>query len=319
MCRKKKITLIRDLTPHRFPKPCVATIGNFDGLHLGHIKILRKVVALAEQTGLTPTVVTFEPLPIQLFQPSLPVYRLTSLVEKIRLLEKIGVEQVICLRFNQALASLLPADFVEQILVKEVKLKHLIVGEDFRFGYQRRGDIKLLSDMGRVYSFEVHPQLLVRIREDRISSTRLREVLLRGDCTRANQLLSRFFSVTRRVIRGAGRGMQWGFPTANLILPPSQRWIKGVFVTRVTIEGEQSYFAVTNCGFRPTVDGRCHVIESHLLDFSEDLYRKKITVEFLHKLRDEKRFEDLHALQKQIEEDKKQAKNRIEQWITKIL
>lgn len=316
---KKKITLVRDLAPYRLQKLCVAAIGNFDGLHLGHIEILKKVVALAEQTGLTPTVITFDPLPIQFFQPALPGYQLTSLAEKIRLLEKIGIEQVICLRFNQGLATLSPAHFVEQVLVKAVKLKYLIVGEDFRFGYQRQGDIKLLNDMGPEYGFEVHPQLLVCMREDRISSTGLREALLRGDCTRANQLLGRFFSVTRRVIRGAKRGAQWGTPTANLILPPSQRWIKGVFITRVTIEEEESYFAVTNCGFRPTVDGSRHIIESHLLDFSGDLYGKKITVEFFHKLRDEKRFEDLHALQKQIEEDKKQAKNRIDQWTTKIL
>lgn len=318
MRNKRNITLVRDLNPDRLQRPCVAAIGNFDGLHLGHIEILKKVVALAKQTGLTPTVITFEPLPIQFFQPVLPVYRLTPLAEKIRLLEKAGIEQVICLRFNQALATLLPAHFVDQILVKGLQLKHLIVGEDFRFGYQRQGNVKMLSDMGREVGFEVHPQSLVRIEASRISSTELREALLKGDCARAHQLLGRFFSVTRRVIQGAKRGLQWGFPTANLVLPPSQQWIKGVFITRVTVGG-QSYFAVTNGGTRPTVDGGRHMVESHLLDFSGDLYGKKITVEFLHKLRDEKRFEDLNSLQKQIEEDKKQAKNRIDQWTTKIL
>lgn len=287
-------------------KNSVVAIGNFDGLHLGHAEIVKKVVTLAQQTGLTPTVVTFEPLPIQFFKPSLPVYRLTSLTEKIRLLKKLGIEQVICLRFNQALATLSPAHFVEQILVNDLQLKHLIVGEDFRFGYQRQGDVAKLIEMGHQHGFTVQPQTLICLEKNRISSTVLREALLAGDCHRAARLLGRFFSVTRRVVKGAERGAQWGFPTANIILPSSQQWIRGVFVTRVTV-GDQSYSAMTNAGIRPTVGGGRHIVESHLLDFKGDLYGKKITVEFLHKLRDEKRFENFNALRTQIEEDKKQA------------
>lgn len=299
--------LVRDLKPFQLQTPSVAAIGNFDGLHLGHREILKKVVSIAQETGLTPTVVTFEPLPIQFFQPLLPVYRLTPLAEKLRVLKQWGIEQVICLRFNQALVTLSPKQFVEEILVKGIALKQLIVGEDFRFGYQRQGDVSLLIELGHQYGFTVAPQSLVHKRKERVSSTLVREALLAGDCEKAHELLGRFFSITKRVVKGKRWGTAWGFPTANNILPTSQQWLRGVFVTRVTVEG-QCYTAITNGGTRPTLGGGRHMVESHLLDFKGDLYGKKITVEFLRKLRDEKRFEDFNALRSQIEEDKKQAK-----------
>lgn len=307
MLNEKPIKLVRTLALKKHAFPCVATIGNFDGLHRGHREIIRQVVALAKQHALPATVITFEPAPLAFLQPQLNVLRLTPLSEKIRILKQWGVDQVVCLRFNAPLSKLSADEFIHSILCDALELKALVVGKDFRFGHKQSGNVELLKRLGQQVGFEVHAVPLLEEHAFRISSTAVREALLGGDLKRVSSQLGRHYSVTKRVVRGAQRGQQWGFPTANIPIHAKHILFRGVFVTRVRVDNVQ-YWAVTNVGTRPSVDGRHYLIESHLLNFKDDLYGKRITVEFIRKIRDEKRFDTIDALREQIQLDIQHAK-----------
>lgn len=299
---KKSIQLVRDLDLKKPCAPCVATIGNFDGLHRGHRKIIDRVVALAKQQGLPSTVITFEPAPLSFLRPDLNILRLTPLVEKIRILKSWGIDNVVCLRFNESLAHYSAEDFIQSILCDALQLKGLVIGEDFRFGYKQTGTIALLKTLGLQCGFKTEAVSLLEEDGARISSTAIREALLAGNLKQVRLQLGRHYSVTKRVIRGKQRGQQWGIPTANVPLHNKRMLFQGVYITRVWV-GNDRYWAATNVGTRPSVDGKHYVIESHLLNFKDNLYGKRITVEFIHKLRDEKRFENSDALLEQIRLD----------------
>lgn len=301
----KKISLVRDLSLAL--KGCAATIGNFDGLHLGHRCMIEDLIQRAKCKNLIPTVVTFEPLPQWFFAPYQPSLRLTTLRQKLELLSKMGVEQVVCLRFNAAMASTSAIDFVEKVLVKSLDVKYLMVGEDFRFGFKQTGNVQLLKQLAAKYDYELCPTPIVKAQEHKISSTGIRLALAQGNVKLVKAWLGRHYAISYRVVHGEKRGRTLNFPTANLPLKVGKEIFKGVFVTRVLLD-QKPYFAVTNVGTRPTVDGKSYLAEVHILDFSENIYGKRLTVEFLHKIRDEKRFNSLELLTQQIYQDIQEAR-----------
>jgi len=276
-------------------------IGNFDGVHLGHQKIIQITQQLADQHQYTSAMLTFEPYPQQFFHPEKPVPRLTTLREKIKLTP---VELIYALPFDQTLSQYSPEFFIEEILIKKLNAKIIVVGEDFRFGYQRKGDVKLLQSMPEFKSQIISP---VMLEGERISSTRVRHALQDGNLELAQKLLGRFYSMTGRVVRGSQRGRQIGFPTANIALHKRIPPVRGVFAVKVKID-DQSYSAVANIGSRPTVDGTREFLEVYIFDFDQDIYRKYINIEFIQKIRDEIKFNSLDELKQQIARDVVAAK-----------
>jgi len=282
---------------------CVATIGNFDGLHLGHQKVLEQLREKAQQLNLPSLLITFEPLPQEYFRGTAAPARLLRLREKLMLLATYKIDRVLCLRFNQKLAQLPAAEFVQQILVSKLGIKWLIVGDDFRFGAQRQGDFALLTQLGEKHGFAVTPTTTVTREGVRIGSSRVRTALDQGDLTLAKQLLGRPYRIGGHVIHGDKRGRQLGFPTANI---PLRRWVKplqGVFTVLVHGVGDKPLPAVANIGTRPSVDGNHSLLEVYLLDFKQDIYGHYLQIEFLQKLRDEQRFASLEELKTQISKD----------------
>lgn len=300
-----KVNLIRKTALAKHPS--AVTIGNFDGLHQGHQMLIKSLVKQAKARDLLATVITFEPMPQMYLRPQMSLLRLMSFRQKFLLLKEWGVDQVVCLRFNKSFAAISPQDFIENLLVTGLDVKHLIVGEDFRFGHQQQGDVELLQQMGRHKGFFVEAFAMNQIEAIKISSTRVREFLLKGDLAGVRQQLGRNYQVNQRVVSGSRLARTLGYPTANLKLKPHDLAFKGVFVTHVFVDGKK-FNAVTNVGTRPTLDGKNYFLEAHILDFSQDLYGKRIIVEFLQKIRDEIRFSDIHALKKQIAEDVMTAK-----------
>lgn len=311
---EENIKLIRNCNLNKAMPPCIATIGNFDGLHLGHFQLVDKLLKRAKALSLVPTVITFEPLPQSYLRKGASFLRLLSLRQKLAILNKWGIKQMVCLRFNQKFAALSPSAFVEQYLIRGINMRYLMVGEDFRFGQGQQGDVKTLHEESKKFRFGIEPISLLQSSEMKISSTHIRQALLAGDIKTASTLLGRHYSVTGRVIKGDARGRLLGFPTANLAINTDNEMIKGVFASRVQVE-DKIFAGVTNVGTRPTVDGKKRLIEVHLLDYSGDLYAKRINVEFLHQLRAEKRFANIEQLQQQIAQDVLEAREYLRAFV----
>ncbi len=284
------------------------TIGNFDGLHRGHQAVLRHLHQRAAEQRLATTVMTFEPTAQEYFSPRTAPARLQRLRDKLAMLQELEVNQVHCLRFNQELAELSADAFVRQILVEGLDVRYLVVGDDFRFGKDRRGDFAFLQQAGQRYGFEVVSTRTFLEGEDRVSSTRIRQALAEGDLALAEQLLGRSYRICGRVSPGQQRGRTIGFHTANVRLHRVVSPLKGVFAVRVYGLGTEALNGVANVGTRPTVDGSYCVLEIHLFDFDSDIYGRYLDVEFCSKLREEKKFESFEALKQQIEFDVEQAR-----------
>jgi len=284
------------------------TIGNFDGLHRGHQAVLRHLQQRAAEQQLATTVMTFEPTAQEYFSPGTAPARLQRLRDKLAMLQELEVNQVHCLRFNQELAELSADAFVGQILVEGLDVRYLVVGDDFRFGKERRGDFAFLQQAGQRYGFEVVSTRTFLEGEDRVSSTRIRQALAEGDLAMAEQLLGRSYRICGRVSPGQQRGRTIGFHTANVRLHRVVSPLKGVFAVRVYGLGSEVLNGVANVGTRPTVDGSYCVLEIHLFDFDSDIYGCYLDVEFCRKLREEKKFESFEALKQQIEMDAEQAR-----------
>jgi riboflavin kinase/FMN adenylyltransferase len=284
------------------------TIGNFDGLHRGHQAVLRHLQQRAAEQQLATTVMTFEPTAQEYFSPGTAPARLQRLRDKLAMLQELEVNQVHCLRFNQELAELSADAFVGQILVEGLDVRYLVVGDDFRFGKERRGDFAFLQQAGQRYGFEVVSTRTFLEGEDRVSSTRIRQALAEGDLAMAEQLLGRSYRICGRVSPGQQRGRTIGFHTANVRLHRVVSPLKGVFAVRVYGLGTEPLNGVANVGTRPTVDGSYCVLEIHLFDFDSDIYGRYLNVEFCRKLREEKKFESFEALKQQIEFDVEQAR-----------
>ncbi|MBB6342405.1 riboflavin kinase/FMN adenylyltransferase [Pseudomonas fluvialis] len=282
---------------------CVATIGNFDGVHRGHQAILQRLRERAAELRLPSCVVIFEPQPREFFAPDNAPVRLSRLRDKLELLAAAGVDRVLCLAFNRRLRELSAADFVRTVLVEGLGVQHLEVGDDFRFGCDRAGDFSFLEQAGRQFGFSVEDAITIELDGDRVSSTRVRNAAQVADFALAQQLLGRPFSISGRVLHGQKLGRQLGTPTANVQLKRRRAPLNGVYLVSVELDGRVQP-GVANIGMRPTVagDGRAH-LEVHLLDFAGDLYGRRLTVVFHQKLRDEQRFASLEALKAAIDAD----------------
>lgn len=282
---------------------CVATIGNFDGVHRGHQAILARLRERAVELGVPSCVVIFEPQPREYFAPETAPARLARLRDKVALLAAEGVDRVLCLAFNQRLSRLSASEFVETILVDGLGVKHLEVGDDFRFGCDRLGDFAFLQDAGNRHGFSVEAAQTVELDGLRVSSTQVRDALAAADFALAERLLGRPFRISGRVLHGQKLARQLGTPTANVQLKRRRVPLSGVYLVSVPIDGK-AWPGVANIGVRPTVsgDGSAH-LEVHLLDFAGDLYGRRLTVEFHHKLREEQRFASLEALKSAIDAD----------------
>jgi riboflavin kinase/FMN adenylyltransferase len=300
-------------TQHRANRPNAVTIGNFDGIHLGHQAMLARLTSRAASVGAAPTVLTFEPHPREIFTPQSAPTRLTSLREKLEILRGLGVAHVHVCRFSKPFAALSAEDFVQRILVDGLKARYVLVGDDFRFGAKRAGDFALLEQMGKEFGFQAESLHTIEAAGQRASSTAVREALAEGDMAMAAQLLGRPYSISGRVVGGDQLGRKIGYPTANIQLKHNKAPLKGIFAVRVQgLRGDQNspdWPGVASLGTRPTVhtNGR-PTLEVHLFNFDRSIYREHLRVEFLHKLRDEAKFPNLDALIAQIDLDAKQAR-----------
>lgn len=287
---------------------CVATIGNFDGVHLGHQTVLGQLSEKAAEMNVASMVISFEPYPMEFFSADKAPARLTRLREKVRALTRYAVDRMLCLRFDAAFAKMSAQQFIDDILVAKLDVRYLVVGDDFRFGHNRVGDFTMLREAGKQHGFQVVNLHTFLIDNDRVSSTRVREALAAGDMATAEQLLGRPYRMCGRVAHGDKRGRTIGFPTANIHLHRNNTPVKGVFAVEMFgVEGEP-VAGVANVGTRPTVDGTRSLLEVHLFDFNQDIYGCYVHVEFVHKLRDEQRFDSFDELRQQIDVDAEQAK-----------
>jgi riboflavin kinase/FMN adenylyltransferase len=286
--------------PHR---GCVATIGNFDGVHRGHQAILARLRERAVELGLPSCVVIFEPQPREFFAPETAPARLARLRDKLDLLAAEGIDLVLCLTFNLQLSKLRATEFVDTVLIDGLGVKHLEVGDDFRFGCDRIGDFDFLQKVGAEKGFTVEAAQTVEIDGVRVSSTKVRNALAAADFTLAEHLLGRPFEISGRVLHGQKLARQLGTPTANVQLKRRRVPLTGVYLVSAEVDGKV-WPGVANIGVRPTVagDGRPH-LEIHLLDFAGDIYGRRLTVVFHQKLRDEQRFASLEALKTAIDAD----------------
>ena len=294
-------------------KPSVVSIGNFDGVHLGHLQLIKKLQTDAHRVGAPATVLTFDPHPHEFFNADTAPPRLSTFREKLEQLDKAGVDKVVCLRFNAGLAEMSAEEFVEVYLINGLGIRSLIVGDDFRFGLNRKGDFSLLKEMGRQADFTVNSVDTFVVDGHRVSSSWIRQILQDADFPLAERLLGRPFSLTARVAHGDKRGRTWGFPTANLMLRHSNLPVGGVYAATVRHHGDEKFHGVVNVGFRPTVGGKRFLVEVHLLDHDERLYGQRLTVEFRHKIRPEKNFESFDHLKVQIGRDVDQAREFLRQ------
>lgn len=288
--------------------PCVLTIGNFDGVHLGHQRVISALVEKAKQLNVSPAVMVFEPQPRELFSPETAPARLTRLRDKYFLLKRLGVERLICVNFNKRFASLTAQTFIEQLLVKQLCVKYLIVGDDFRFGKGRVGDFNMLKRSGEALGFGVTDTASFKLQDCRISSTEIRNALMENDLANAERMLGRPYAIIGRVFHGDKRGRQLGFPTANVMLKRRVSPVTGVFAVKINTECG-SYLGVANIGKRPTVAGLRTQLEVHIFDFNKLIYGQSIEVVLIQKIRDERKFDSLEDLTKQISQDSKDAKS----------
>ncbi len=287
---------------------CVATIGNFDGVHLGHQAVLGQLAEKADGLNLPLVVVVFEPQPEEYFRPDVAPPRLTRLREKVQALRRYAVDRLLVLRFDAHFAAQAPQTFIDRVLVDGLGVRYLVIGDDFRFGRQRAGDFTMLRRAGREHGFDVVNMHTFRLDSERISSTRVRTALGVGDLNEAEKLLGRPYRMSGRVAHGDKRGRTIGFPTANIHLHRKATPLRGVFAVELYgIHGEPLP-GVANLGTRPTACGLRTLLEVHLFDFEGDIYGAHVHVEFLHKLRDERRFDSFAALKQQIQCDAAQAR-----------
>jgi len=300
--------LVRDIKEISTLKDgCVATIGNFDGLHLGHQHIFQQLEAQSKQYQLPKVVISFEPLPTEFFS-GYKSQRIYPFRDKCQYLEQLGIDYFLCLRFNQSLAQMPAKDFVEKILLQTANVKALVIGDDFCFGKDRQGNFELLEKLGKASGMQVSKSVTLQDIDGRVSSTRIRQYLRSGDTESAGKLLGRKYCLSGRVRHGEKLGRTIGFPTLNLHVQDNIAAINGVYAVKVTGLNSEVLPGVANLGNRPTVNGSETRLEVHLFDFEQSVYGQHITVELLHFVRAEQRFETFEALKKQISKDATLAK-----------
>ena len=299
---------------HAATSPVALTIGNFDGVHLGHQAMLARLRAAASARGLPACVMTFEPHSREFFAPDQAPVRLTTLREKCELLAQHGVDRVQVCRFNFALAQVTAQEFIERLLVRSMGVRWLQVGDDFRFGARRAGDLAMLKAYAVQHGYEVEPMPTVMLDGVRVSSTAVRDALAAGDVAHAQRLLGRPYSISGRVVRGDQLGRKLGFPTANVQMRHNRPPLCGIFAVEFHRADGSVLRGVASLGVRPTVHSNGKpVLEVHLFEFDRQIYGRHLQVEFLQKIRDEARYPDLESLTQQIALDVAHAKNWFEQ------
>ena len=288
---------------------CVLSIGNFDGVHKGHSVVIKKLAEKGQLLGLPVVVMVFEPQPLEFFLKDNAPSRLTRLREKIIHFKDLPVDDLLIINFNQRFADLDPTYFIQEILVRRLNVKYLVVGDDFHFGKARRGNFALLQEAGDKYNFKVIDTASYSVKGSRVSSTLIRDALNNGDLASAESMLGRNYSVCGRVVHGEKLGRKIGFPTANIQMQRKNTPIQGVFAVTMTGIGEKPIYGVANVGTKPTVNGGAKVLlETHLFNFNQDIYGKYVEVHFKHKIRSEMRFQSVDDLKRQIQLDTAQAK-----------
>lgn len=302
--------LIRGFSNLRlFPNGCVLTIGNFDGVHLGHRAVIENLARRGRELNLPTVIMLFEPQPLEYFLADNAPSRLMRLREKILALNELPIDNVVIVGFNRILANYEPEQFIQQILVSKLNLKHLVIGDDFHFGKMRRGNFKLLQAFGTLNGFSVEKSESYELSALRVSSTLIRDALNADDLTQAQQLLGRDYSICGRVAQGDKLGRTLGFPTANIKMLRRNTPIRGVFAVTMTGIDNQEFQGVANVGIRPTIEGNHKVIlETHLFDFDQDIYGRYVSVQFKQKIRNEMRFTSINELKAQIRFDVNVAK-----------
>jgi riboflavin kinase/FMN adenylyltransferase len=300
---------IQDFKPNR---PTVATLGTFDGVHLGHKKIIERLTQEAEKSTVESLVLTFFPHPRMVLQGNSDIQLLNTIQEKAELLESIGLQNLIIHPFDQSFSQLGAEEFVKTILVDRFNIKKIIIGHDHRFGKNRSADINDLIAYGKIYDFEVEQISAEEVDEVSISSTKIRKALLSGDIQLANEYLGYNYFITGTVVKGRQLGRTIGFPTANLKIEEDYKLIplNGVYIVKSYWKGKE-VFGMMNIGTNPTVDGKERTIETNFLDFEEDLYDKEMRIYFLQRIRSEEKFDSIDTLKAEIENDKVITQNFI--------
>ena len=289
--------------------PTALTIGNFDGVHLGHQAMLAEVKRAAGRLGVPSCVLTFEPHPREFFAPDKAPTRLTSLREKLEWLRGCGIDRVHLCRFDYRFAQITAEDFIERIIARGLGARWLLAGDDFRFGARRAGDLVMLKRSGPRLGMEVSALASFMQDGERVSSTAVRKALAGGELARAERLLGRPYSISGRVVRGDGLGRKLGFPTANVQMKHNRPPLTGIFAVRLRGAAALPLRGVASLGVRPTVKQQgAPVLEVHALDYDGDLYRRHVRVEFLRKFRDEEKYADLGALTRRIALDVENAR-----------
>jgi len=282
----------------------VVAIGNFDGIHLGHQRVLQFAITRAKESGAVSTAVTFEPPPLKVLKPEAAPLRISTNQQRMDWFGAVGMEAAVVLPFTPELAKLTPEEFVDQILVRELRVRAVVVGDNFRFGHGKAGDVKFLRELGMRRGFEVVVHTPVVLDGGVVSSTVVRRLIANGDVRGAARLLGRPFAVTGEVISGTGTGKKFTFPTLNLKAEQELLPARGVYITRTVLEGEaSSHRSVTNVGVRPTFNGSGLSVETHLLDYSGNFAPRRIEVRFWKRLREEKKFAGPEELRAQIAKD----------------
>jgi len=289
-------------------KPTIVTIGTFDGIHLGHCKILEQITKNAHVLNCESLVLTFFPHPRMVLQEGTEMKQLNTLNEKIALLDNLGIDNLVVHPFDKEFSRLTAEEFVKKVLVDVFKIKNIIIGHDHRFGRNRTATIDDLINFGETYGFEVEQISAKEINEVSISSTKIRNALLEGNIELATNYLGYDYSLTGIIIKGKQLGRTIGYPTANITIEEDYKLIpnNGVYIAKSVLNGK-TVFGMMNIGNRPTVDGTKQTIEINFFDFKQDLYEKKITISLLHRMRSEQKFESIDALKNQLGKDKKTA------------
>lgn len=288
---------------------CVVSIGSFDGVHQGHAAVVASMVEAGSALGYAVLVASFDPHPRTVLS-GIQVPRLTDLEERARLLSGLGIDGFVALQFDKEMAAMEPEVFVETILVNELRAKIIVVGHDHRFGKGRAGDVALLKKLGHRFSFSVREIAACESGSLPVSSSRIRHAISGGDVAVAAELLGRYYDLTGSVIQGAGRGHQIGVPTANLTPVDPKRLVpsSGVYAVKVWLPGQEAWMAgMMNIGSRPTFDGDGTHLEVNVFDWSGDLYGREVRVEFVHRIRDEVKFDGKEALLKQLKLDRERC------------
>lgn len=306
---------VKKIEAYKSIKPTVVTIGTFDGVHIGHQKIIKRLINTGKLEGLQSVILTFFPHPRMVLQKDSNIKLINTIDERHDILDDLGLDYLLIKKFTQEFSRLSAEDFVKQILVDKLNAKKVIIGYDHRFGRNRNADINDLKDFGITYGFEVEEITAQDINDVAVSSTKIRNAIIEGDIEKANAYLGYNFMLNGRVTKGKGLGRQLSFPTANIDIKEDYKIIpkQGSYIVSSTIKDTVVY-GMMNIGMNPTVNGNKQTVEVHYFNFDEDIYNENIQIDLLHRIRDEEKFESVEALKLQLAKDKETALH----YITKL-